>query len=97
MKELQASSQVHTTFSATLTDHIRQLLTDKPELKDKTIQVKLSGDGAQMSRTTNFMMMSFALLELNKNVMSSKRNRTIAIINGPEEYETSLWPIFLKK
>ena len=43
-------------FISTLSDHIRQLLTEKPELKDK-IEVKLSGDGAKMSRTTNFMLM----------------------------------------
>lgn len=84
-------------FTSTLSDHIRQLLTEKPELKDSTIQVKLSGDGARMSRTTNFMLMSFALLQLNENVMSSKHNRTVAIINGPEKYptlKTSLSPFF---
>lgn len=41
-----------------------------------------------MSRSTNFMMLSFALLQRNKDVMSAKHNKTIAIINGPESYET---------
>ena len=53
-------------FTATLTDHIKELLTDRPELKDEAIHVKLSGDGARMSRTTNFMMFSFALLQQMK-------------------------------
>lgn len=41
-----------------------------------------------MSRTTNFMMFSFALLQAKESIMSSKSNRTVAIINGPEKYET---------
>ena len=75
-------------FTSTLKDHVRELLMKEPELKEGKIQVKLSGDGARMSRTTNFMMMSFTLLQLNESVMSPKHNRTVAIINGPEKYET---------
>ena len=75
-------------FTCTLKNHIRELLLMKPELKDEKIQVKLSGDGARMSRSTNFMMMSFTLLQRNEDVMSPKHNRTIAIVNGPEYYET---------
>lgn len=41
-----------------------------------------------MSRTTNFMMFSFALLQAKESVMSSKSNRTVAIVNGPEKYDT---------
>ncbi|KAJ7327833.1 hypothetical protein OS493_026112 [Desmophyllum pertusum] len=84
-------------FTTTLQDHVRELLRKEPELKGSKIQVKLSGDGARMTRTTNFMMMSFTLLQLNESVMSSKHNRTVAIINGPEKYETlktSLSPFF---
>ena len=50
-------------FTSTLKDHVRELLMKAPELKEGKIQVKLSGDGARMSRTTNFMMMSFTLLQ----------------------------------
>lgn len=75
-------------FKSTLTDHVRELLSMKPELRDGKIQIKISGDGAQMSRSTNFMMFSFALLQLDEGVMSSKSNRTVAIVNGPEKYET---------
>ena len=84
-------------FTSTLQDHVKELLNKAPELKEQKIQVKLSGDGARMSRTTNFMMMSFTLLQLHENVMSPKDNRTVAIINGPEKYETlkiSLSPFF---
>ena len=41
-----------------------------------------------MSRSTNFIMISFALLQCNEKVMLSKSNRTVAIVNGPENYET---------
>lgn len=63
---------------------------NEPELKEGKNQVILSGDGARMSRTTNVMMMSFTLLQLklNEGVMSPKHNRTVAIINAPEKYET---------
>ena len=75
-------------FTSTLKEHIKELLIEKPELKDEVIEVKLSGDGARMSRTTNFMMFSFALLQTKESILSSKSNRTIAIVNGPEKYET---------
>lgn len=75
-------------FTTTLKQHIKQLLNDKPELQDTAIEVKISGDGARMSRTTNFMMFSFALLQAKESVMSSKSNRTVAIVNGPEKYDT---------
>ena len=64
-------------FTATQTDDIKELLTERPELKGEAIHIKLSGDGARMSRTTNFMMFSFALLQTNESVMSSMSNRII--------------------
>jgi hypothetical protein len=33
-------------------------------------------------------MFSFALIQKNESVMYSKSNRTVAIDNGPEEYNT---------
>ena len=75
-------------YSSTLAAHVQELLLQKPELRNEVVQVKLSGDGARMSRSTNFMMISFALLQCNEKVMLSKSNRTVAIVNGPENYET---------
>ena len=74
-------------FTSTLRDHVKELLAQQPDLSDSVVQVKLSGDGARMTRSTNFMMFSFALLQQG-NVMSSKSNRTVAIINGKEDYQT---------
>ena len=41
-----------------------------------------------MSRTTNFMILSFSLLQTGDRVMSFKGNRTLCIVNGPEKYDT---------
>jgi len=59
-------------FTTTLKQHIKQPLNDKLGLQDTPIEVKISGDGARMSRTTNFLMFSFALLQAKESVMSSK-------------------------
>ena len=84
-------------FTATLQEHIKELLNSQPELQDDCIEIKLSGDGARMSRTTNFRIFLFAPLQAKETIMSSKSNRTVAIINGPEKYEamkTSLKNLF---
>ncbi|CAH3107988.1 unnamed protein product, partial [Pocillopora meandrina] len=41
-----------------------------------------------MSRTTNFMILSFSILQTGDRVMSFKGNRTLCIVNGPEKYDT---------
>jgi len=55
---------------------------------EEPMKVKISGDGAKMSRTTNFLLLSFSLLQTGEKVMSSKGNRTLCIVNGPEKYDT---------
>jgi hypothetical protein len=58
-------------FSETLKDHIRDFVKSHPDhnVTDDPIQVKISADGAKMSRTTNFMILSFALLQTGKSVI----------------------------
>ena len=76
-------------FVDTLQDHIRGFFKTHPNHPlEEPIKVKISGDGAKMSRTTNFMILSFALLQTGEKVMSSKGNRTLCIVNGPEKYDT---------
>ncbi|XP_048586624.1 uncharacterized protein LOC116618012 [Nematostella vectensis] len=48
------------------------------------VRIKLSGDGARMSRSSNFILFSFAILNAPDDLLSSK----VAVINGPEKYET---------
>ena len=37
-------------FTSTLRDHVKELLAQQPDLSDSVVQVKLSGDGARMTR-----------------------------------------------
>ena len=39
-----------------------------------------------MTRNSNFILLSFALLQLSEDVMAAKGNHTIAVINGKEDY-----------
>ena len=50
----------------------------------------VSMDGARMSRATNFLILSFCLLQNEENAMSTKGNRTIAVVNEPEVYDVRL-------
>ena len=42
------------------------------ELMPSTQKIKISGDGAKMSRLTNFIVLSFSLLSDGEKVMSAK-------------------------
>jgi len=53
-----------------------------------TIQIKINGDGARMTKNSNFILLSFPILQTGESVMSAKGNRTIAIVNGSESYDT---------
>ena len=63
-------------FSDTLEDHIRDFLEIHPNHNpNEPIQVKISGDGAKISRTTNFMISSFAIMQTGKsNVVQGKQD-----------------------
>ena len=76
-------------FTETLKAHIKDLQKNDPSFDiNEPVKVKISGDGAKMSRSSNFMILSFSLLQTAEKVMSSRGNRTIAIVNGPEKYDT---------
>lgn len=54
----------------------------------ETLKVKISGDRAKMTKKTNYVLLSCALLQKEEEVMSAKGNHTIAVVNGSEKYET---------
>ncbi|XP_077863939.1 uncharacterized protein LOC100367812 [Saccoglossus kowalevskii] len=54
----------------------------------RTIKVKISGDGAQMSRSANYNFLSFSILNRGNLVKSAQGNHTIACVKGKECYET---------
>lgn len=66
--------------------HISDFLKQDSTFSGK-IRIKLNGDGARMTRNSNFIILSFAILQSGQDVMSAKGNRTIAIVDSPENYE----------
>lgn len=56
--------------------------------KDHSIQVKISRNGARMTRNSSFILLSFSLLQAGDDVMSSSGNHTTAIVKGSESYST---------
>lgn len=76
-------------INQTLRSHIKDLQKKDPSFGiNKPVKIKISGDGAKMSRSTNFMILSFCLLQTGEKVMLLKGNRTTAIVNGLEKYNT---------
>lgn len=75
-------------FKELLRNRIKEYLITHPNAvkNNETIKVKISGDGAQMNRTSNFILMSFALLESTDDILAAKGNHTIAVVKGKEDY-----------
>ena len=71
-------------------EHIQDYLNQNPSFNtnDDKIQIKINGDGARMTRNSNFILLSFSILQTGESVMYAKENRTIAIVNGSEGYQT---------
>lgn len=68
----------------TLRSHIKDNQKKDPSFGiNKPVKIKISGDGAKMSR----MILSFCLLQTGEKVML-KGNRTTTTVNGPEKYDT---------
>ena len=55
---------------------------------DKPIQVKISENGARMTRNSIYILLSFALIQTGNKVMSASGNHTIAVVKGSESYKT---------
>ncbi|KAK2550530.1 hypothetical protein P5673_028729 [Acropora cervicornis] len=64
--------------------HLKKIDIDDPDLK---VKIKISGDGAKMSRLTSFITISFSVLNNDEDLMSSKGNNAVAVIKGHETYE----------
>ena len=69
-------SLVETVFKEHISDYLKQ----NPDFD--TIKIKINGDGARMTRNSNF------ILQTGECVMSAKGNRTVGIVNGTEGYQT---------
>ena len=73
-------------FNDLLKERIKDYMESHPNVNH--IQVKMSGDGARMTRNSSFILMSFALLHSDDEVMAAKGNHTIAVVKGKEDYAT---------
>ena len=77
-------------FTGLLKARVLDLISREKETnwKEHPIQVKISGDGARMTRNSSFILLSFSLLQAGDDVMSSSGNHTIAIVKRSESYNT---------
>ena len=75
-------------FNDLLTERIRDHLASNPDVHERTMKIKISGDGARMTRNSSFILLSFALLQAADDVMAAKGNHTIAVVKGKEDYTT---------
>ena len=83
-------------FTGLLKARVLDLISREKETnwKEHPIQVKISGDGARMTRNSSFILLSFSLLQAGDGVMSSSGNHTIAIVKGSERLrhpQGSIW------
>ena len=49
--------------------------------------MKISGDIANMTRSSNYIIMTFGLLDASEDIMAAKGNHTIAVVKGKEDYD----------
>ena len=68
-------SRVHS-LRDVIKDHILDYIKENPNFDPakETIQIKISGDGATMTRNTSFILLSFSILQTGQEVMSAKGN-----------------------
>lgn len=104
----QCRNEIHTVISVILQEAPRDLLSFKEEL-DRilsgitaksdgqvlvSLKLKLATDGGRMSRLTNVLGFSLALIGEDDNVMSCHGQRTLAIVNSSENLKASFADIF---
>ena len=77
-------------FKDLLRERIAEHVTTHPSIitNNKPVQVKISGDGACTTRNSNFILLSFGLLQAPNDIMTAKGNYTIGVVNGKENYTT---------
>ena len=76
-------------FESFLIDKISAFKQDNPDFnfENNSVKLKISGDGARMTRKSNYVLLTCALLDNKEEVMSAKGNHTLAVFNGPETYD----------
>ena len=77
-------------FESLLSQQISAFMKENTDFDfaNETLKIKISGDGAKMTKKSNYILLSCALLQKKDEVMAAKGNHTIAVVNGSEKYET---------
>lgn len=102
--EINAQFEVHRTpgmipgsylsLKSELSKIIHEFKVSETDSEEK-LKIKLSGDGAKVSRVSNFLVLSFSVL--GENSSSHMRQHVLAIVNCDENYSNlkqSLGPLF---
>ena len=79
-------SSVETVLKEQISDYCKQYA-DFDIINDKR-EIKINGDGARMTRNSNFILLSFSILQTGESVMSAKGNGNVGIVIGTEVYQT---------
>ncbi|CAG2210920.1 unnamed protein product [Mytilus edulis] len=84
-------------FRSEVENAIKQKFDDVPtDDAQKKVRIKVSGDGTKVSRISNYVVMSFSLID-DATSLSSVHQKTLAIVKCTENYEnirSSLKPLF---
>jgi hypothetical protein len=77
-------------FEDTLIKCLEHFISENPDFDftNNSVKIKFSGDGAQMTRNTNFVFLTLAVLDSKKNnPMSARGNHSLAVVKASEDYE----------
>ncbi|CAB4040368.1 Hypothetical predicted protein, partial [Paramuricea clavata] len=83
----QEGAQV--SFKELLKERVQNYITSHPNIISDGVplRVKISGDGANMTRSSNYILMTFGLLDASEDIMAANGNHTIAVVKGKEDYD----------
>jgi hypothetical protein len=83
----QEGAQV--SFKELLKERVQNYITSHPNIISDGVplRVKISGDGANMTRSSNYILMTFGLLDAPEDIMAANGNHTIAVVKGKEDYD----------
>lgn len=81
---------VQVNFESELRRRAQELLEKSQPSTCSKLSVKVAGDGASMSRKSNFLIISFSLLNDEKSALSSKALHPLAVIKATESYQVLL-------
>ena len=89
-------SSVAAVLKENISDYLKQNHDFDPTSDKIKIKIKINGDGdgARMTRNSNFILLSFSILQTGESVMFAKGNRTV---NGSEGYQTMSFESLFKE